>query len=235
MRKRSSKAEYFNTATNSTAVSSHIYLVSWLHVGFLLGFLLMLNLQLTSFSRTAWCFLDSFSISIEKLFLWFSSSLSSLSWCSSISAFSLFSRPISCFWCCRRIRLYLWGDTIQMIWKEERSLWLPPSCFLCFSLNTEVCTINSVQSEKISRTQQPKLNFLNQCGSPDLCQPYPDICSLRADPCSCSWIWRVTSEAVLMVAKWSLRRRLPPPPPPPPPPPDEGSRCESASGWYGSS
>ncbi|TNN67304.1 hypothetical protein EYF80_022411 [Liparis tanakae] len=36
----------------------------------------------------------------------FSSSLSSLSRCSSISPFSLFSRPIKCFWCCRRMRLY---------------------------------------------------------------------------------------------------------------------------------
>lgn len=68
--------------------------------------------SLTSFSRIPWCFLVSFSPSTEKLFLKFSSSLSNLSWCSSISAFSLFSRPISCFWCWRRIRLYLWGETL---------------------------------------------------------------------------------------------------------------------------
>lgn len=65
---------------------------------------------------------------------------------------------------------------------------------------------------------------------------YPDICSLNAEPCSCSWICRVTSDAVLIVAKWSLpRRRRPPPPPPPPPlpppPPAEASRCTSTSGW----
>lgn len=81
---------------------------------------------LTSFSRMAWCFLLSLSASPPKLFLWVSSSLSSLSWCSSISDFSLFSRAKSCFWCCLLMRLY------------------------------------------------------------------PDICSLRAEPCSCSCIWRVT-------------------------------------------